>query len=79
MISLSFQSFEKGWVEEMAAVLGKAPPPAIQPQEVSPGGGGGGWTQREGWERCDPPGFLLESELKRQNKIEPNSSRHCCS
>ena len=58
---------------------GEGPSPAIQQQEVSPGGAGEGAGP---WERGGggvTPGFSLETELKRQNKTGFNSSLHCCS
>lgn len=41
MISFSFQSFEKGWVGERAAVLGKAPPSLSSSRKWAPGRGRG--------------------------------------
>ena len=70
-ISFSFQSFEKGWVGERAAVLEKAPPLPSSSRKWAPGGRGGGWTLREGWGRCDPRVFFGNwIEKTKQNWIQ---------
>ena len=71
MISFSFQSFEKGWVGERAAVLGKAPPPLSSSRKWAPGAGEGAGPRERGGGGVTPRVFFWKLNWKDKTKLNP--------